>query len=152
MAEIREWNRDEYLVSNDRARLDLGVIHEYLVRSYWAENIPREIVARSLEHSLGYGVYYQDRQVAFARVVTDQATFAYVADVFVLEAHRSRGLARWLMRCILETPELQGIRRWLLATRDAHEVYRSVGFLPLAEPARFMEIVRNDLYRNQGFG
>lgn len=144
---IHEWRRDLYTVSTDPARLQLDVIHGFLVGSYWAAGIPRETVERSLRHSLCYGVYQGDEQVGFGRLVTDFAVFAYVADVFVLDAHRSRGLARWMTRCMLETPELQGLRRWLLATRDAHEVYRSVGFETVTEPTRFMQILNRDVYR-----
>ena len=136
----REWHLNGYTVSDDPVRLDLDVIHRFLQQSYWARNIPREVVARSMEHSLCFGVYLAETQVGFARVITDQATFGYLADVFILEEHRARGLARWLVRCILETSELKDLRRWLLATRDAHEIYRAVGFSSLAEPERFMEI------------
>ncbi|MEO8199197.1 MAG: GNAT family N-acetyltransferase [Gemmatimonadota bacterium] len=146
MDDVLAWHRDEYTVSTDRSRLDLAVIHGYLARSYWAAGIPRAIVARSIDHSLPYGLYHRDQQVGFARVVTDHAVFGYVADVFVLEGHRSRGLARWMMRCILETPDLQGFRRWLLLTKDAHAIYQSVGFVPVAEPARFMEMVKRNPY------
>ena len=142
----REWHLNGYTVSNDPVRLDLDVIHRFLQRSYWAQSIPREVVARSIEHSLCFGVYLAETQVGFARVITDQATFGYLADVFILEEHRARGLARWLVRCILETAELKGLRRWLLATRDAHEIYRAVGFSSLAEPERFMEIRRPQPY------
>jgi GNAT superfamily N-acetyltransferase len=128
-------------------RLQLDVVHRFLVRSYWAEGIPREVVARSITGSITFGLYFRDDQIGFARVISDCATFAYVADVFVLEDHRSRGLARWMMECILETPELQGLRRWLLFTREAHDLYRSVGFSPASRPEGFMEIVRRDLYR-----
>jgi GNAT superfamily N-acetyltransferase len=137
--ENREWRLGEYTVSNDPARLQLDVIHGFLARSYWAMDIPRDVVARSIEGSLAYGVYRAGEQVGFARIITDYTTFAYVADVFVLEEHRSRGLARWLMRCILETPELQGLRRWLLVTRDAHKIYADVGFAAPQKPENIME-------------
>jgi GNAT superfamily N-acetyltransferase len=138
MTEIHEWQRDGYAVSNDPSRLQLDVIHGFLSRSYWAEGIPRELVARSIEGSLAFGLYHGNEQVGFARVISDQATFAYVADVFVLPHHRGKGLARWLMECILETPGLQGLRRWLLTTKDAHDLYRGVGFTPTAMAERFM--------------
>lgn len=143
----REWTRDGYTVSNDPGRLQMDVIHPFLAGSYWAAGIPREIVARSIAGSLSFGVYHGGQQVGFARVISDRATFAYVADVFVLEAHRGRGLARWMMQCILETPELQGLRRWLLVTRDAHQLYHNVGFVTVERPDGFMEIVRRDIYR-----
>lgn len=144
---IHEWKRDEYTVSTDPKRLQLDVIHEFLRSSYWAEGIPREIVERAVGNSLCYGVYHGDDQVGFGRLVTDHATFAYVADVFVLPEHRSRGLAKWLARCMVETPGLEGLRRWLLATRDAHAVYRSVGFEQVTDPSRFMQILKRHPYR-----
>ena len=137
----------ELEISDERARLDLDVIHGYLARSYWAPGIPRELVARSLEHSLAFGAYVGGRQIGFARVVTDRATFAWLADVFVLEEHRGQGVSKRLMECVLAHPELQGLRRFLLATRDAHGLYESYGFRPLAEPARFLEIAVKDIYR-----
>ena len=144
---MHEWQRDDYTVSTDRARLQLDVIHGFLTGSYWAAGIPRETVERSIQHSLCYGVYRGGEQVGFGRLVTDFATFAYVADVFILDAHRGRGLARWMARCMVDTPELQGLRRWLLATRDAHAVYESVGFETVTEPSRFMQILNRDPYR-----
>jgi GNAT superfamily N-acetyltransferase len=144
---IHEWQRDDYTVSTDPARLQLDVIHGFLTGSYWAAGIPRETVERSVRNSLCYGVYLGDTQVGFGRLVTDFATFAYVADVFVLDAHRSRGLAKWMARCMVETPELQGLRRWLLATRDAHAVYRSVGFETVTDTSRFMQILNREVYR-----
>jgi GNAT superfamily N-acetyltransferase len=146
MIGIREWTRDGYVVSSDPSRLRLDIIHGFLARSYWADGIPREIVARSIDGSIAFGLYHGEAQVGFARVISDCATFAYVADVFVLEGHRGRGLARWLMQCILETPELEGLRRWLLVTREAHALYRGVGFTPARRPEGFMEIVRRDVY------
>jgi GNAT superfamily N-acetyltransferase len=134
-----EWRRGEYLVSTDRSRLDLAVIHGYLTTSYWAAGIPLETVRRSIEGSLPFGLYHGDTQIGFARVITDYASFAYIGDVFVLEAHRGQGLARWLMEVIVAHPDLQGLRRWLLATRDAHGLYRKVGFSELAAPERWME-------------
>jgi GNAT superfamily N-acetyltransferase len=147
MIATREWNQGEYTVSSDRARLQLDVIHAFLAQSYWAKDIPREVVERSLGGSVAVGIYHGTHQVGFGRVITDAATFAYVADVFVLESHRGRGLARWMMDFILATPELQGLRRWLLVTRDAQALYRSVGFSPLNRPEGFMEITRRDIYR-----
>lgn len=134
-----EWRRGEYLVSTDRSRLDLAMIHGYLTTSYWAAGIPLETVRRSIEGSLPFGLYNGDTQIGFARVITDYASFAYIGDVFVLEAHRGQGLARWLMEVIVAHPDLQGLRRWLLATRDAHGLYRKVGFTQLVAPERWME-------------
>ena len=134
--------RGNFLISTDPARLELDVIHGFLERSYWAQAIPREVVARSIQHSLCFGLYEDDRQVGFARVITDRATYAYLADVFVLESHQRRGLGRWLLETILAHPELQDLRRWGLVTRDAHDLYRKVGFSGLAHPERLMEISR----------
>lgn len=143
---MSEHLRDGYVVSDDPRRLDLDAIHGFLSRSYWAEGIPFETVARSIRHSLCFGVYQGQRQVGFARVVTDRATFAYLADVFVLSGHRGRGLAKWLVQCIRAHPELQGLRRWHLATRDAHGLYAQLGFTALAQPSRHMEIVDPGVY------
>jgi len=139
--------RAPYRISTDPRRLDLDVIHGFLAGSYWARGVPREVVQRSLEGSLCFGVFDGASQVGFARVVTDRATFAYLADVFVLESHRGRGLALWLMECILQHPDLQGLRRWALATRDAHGLYSRVGFTPLHRPESFMERLDRDVYR-----
>lgn len=147
MIGLREWHRDGYSLSTDSSRLELDVVHGFLAESYWAGGIPRETVARSIEGSITFGVYHADEQVGFARVISDCATFAYLADVFILEAHRGRGLARWMVQCILATPELQGLRRWLLVTRDAHTLYGGLGFTEVKNPEGFMEIVRRDLYR-----
>lgn len=152
MIELREWSRGEYVVSSDPSHLQLDVVHRFLARSYWARGIPQEVVARSIAGSITFGLYLRGDQVGFARVISDCATFAYVADVFVLEPHRGRGLARWMMECILETPELQGLRRWLLVTRDAHDLYRSVGFSAASQPEGFMEIVSRDLYHQSEGG
>lgn len=142
----------ELEVSDDRARLDLDVIHGYLARSYWAPGIPRALVARSLEHSLAFGAYLDGRQIGFARVVTDRATFAWLADVFVLEEHRGKGVSKRMLECVLSHPELQGLRRFLLATRDAHTLYERYGFRPLAESSRFLEIAVKDAYRRGSAG
>ena len=126
-------------VDTDQNRLDLKTIHEFLTNSYWARGVPIEIVERSIRGSLCFGLYDGDQQVGFARVISDCATFAYLADVFVVESHRGRGLGKTLMTAILAHPSLQGLRRWLLATRDAHDLYAKFGFVPLAAPDRFME-------------
>ena len=142
-----ERRRGEFLISTDPVRLDLDVIHGFLTHSYWANGIPRGIVARSIEHSLCFGVYDSSgAQVGFARVVSDFATVAYVGDVFVLESHRGRGLAKWMMECIVQHPALQGFRRWILLTRDAHGLYSQFGFTPVKRPERYMELHRPDVY------
>jgi GNAT superfamily N-acetyltransferase len=144
---VEEWRRGEYLITTDPARMDLDMIHGYLSTCYWAAGIPREMVARSIAHSLPFGLFAGERQIGFARVITDRATFAYIGDVFVLEEFRHRGLAHWLMRVVVEHPELQGLRRWSLATRDAHALYRSVGFTPLSAPERWMQRHDPDVYQ-----
>ncbi len=134
------WRRGEFEINTDRARLDFDVLHDFLSRaSYWAQGRTRAVIKRSVDNSLAFGVYKAERQIGFARVVTDYATFAWLADVFVLAEFRGQGLAQWLVAVIVAHPELQGLRRWLLATRDAHELYRRFGFAELAQPARWME-------------
>jgi GNAT superfamily N-acetyltransferase len=143
-----EERRGEYWITTDIARMDLDVIHGYLSRVYWSEGIPREVVERSMRNSLCFGLLWATEQAGFARVITDFAIFAYVADVFVLEQHRGRGLATWLMQFIMKHPNLQGLRRWALATRDAHSPYEKVGFRVL-NPDRWMEIITPDIYKRQ---
>ncbi|HXD06425.1 MAG TPA: GNAT family N-acetyltransferase [Burkholderiaceae bacterium] len=138
---------DEYEISEDKGRLDIDAIHAYLTQSYWSPGISREIVQRAVEGSMCFGVYRGAAQVGFARVITDQATFAYLADVYILEPHRGRGLSKRLMRYIVSRPQLRGLRRFMLVTRDAHELYRQFGFTELANPARMMEILRPDVYQ-----
>ncbi len=135
------------VVTTDRSRLDLDVIHGFLTTSYWARGIPRETVARSMEHSLCFGAFDEGRQIGFARVVSDRATFAYICDVFALESHRGSGVGKSLMAAIMSHPELQGLRRWTLFTRDAHGLYRQFGFGAAAHPERLMEVVDRDPYR-----
>lgn len=130
-------------VSTNPCRLDLEVIHGFLARSYWAAGIPREIVERAVRHSLCFGAYEDDRQVGFARVISDYATYAYVSDVFVLPSHRGRGVGKQLMAAIMAHPELQGLRRWTLFTRDAHGLYQRYGFGEACYPERLMEILRD---------
>ena len=136
-----EWVRaGGYVISTDRARLDVVLIHGVLAASYWSAGIPIDVVRRAIAGSLAFGVYAAGGgQVGFARIVTDRATFAYLADVFVVEAERGRGLSKWLMSVIVAHPDLQGLRRWLLGTRDAHGLYAQFGFAPLRAPERFME-------------
>ena len=144
---ITEWRRGEFIVSTDRARLDLDVIHGFLTNSYWAKGIPRATVARSIEHSLCFGVYDgSGAQVGFARVVSDFATVAYLGDVFVLETHRRGGLSKFMMESIMQHPGLQGLRRWILLTRDAHLLYQKFGFTALKSADRYMELHRPDVY------
>jgi len=135
-----EWRWGAYVISTDNERLNLALIHDFISnQSYWGQGRALETVQRSLDHSLNFGVFKDNQQVGFARVVTDFATFAWVADVFILAEHRGQGLAKWLMETILAHPELQGFRRWVLATKDAHELYRQFGFVELKRPERWME-------------
>jgi GNAT superfamily N-acetyltransferase len=147
----QEWRLGEYIVSTDKHRLDLSAIHGFLVRSYWAEGIPFETVKKSIGHSLNFGVYTAGKQVGFARVITDYATFAYIGDVYILEDFRGQGLSKWLMQVIAEHPELQGLRRWSLLTSDAHELYRKTGFQELQNPELYMEKTNPDIYKSEGF-
>lgn len=145
------WKRGDFEISTDPARIDLPSLYQFLSNSYWAKGIPLETLVRSIQHSLCFGIYEGIHQVGFARAITDYATFAYIADVFVNEAFRGRGLSKWMMECIKSHPELQGLRRWALITRDAHGLYRQFGFTELANPQRWMEIVDLEVYsRLQG--
>ncbi|HTE43863.1 MAG TPA: GNAT family N-acetyltransferase [Gemmatimonadaceae bacterium] len=128
MNAINEWTQGEYIISTDRNRLDIDVVHGFLTESYWARRRTRDRVAQSIDHSLSFGLYHGDAQVGFARVVTDYVVLAFLADVFVLEAHRGKGLGRWLVDVVTNLPELRPMRRWLLGTRDAHDLYRQFGF------------------------
>ena len=137
---MREWQRGDYIISTDCGRLDVDLIHAFLSTSaYWALGRSRETVERSIANSLPFGIFRGKQQVGFARVVTDYATFAYVADVFLLPDFRGQRLSVWLMEIIAAHPSLQGLRRWLLATKDAHDLYTKTGFAPLREPDRWME-------------
>ena len=130
-----------YTISTDQALLDLDVIYNYLDReSYWAQGIPFEKLKKAISNSLCFGIYKDDKQVGFSRVVTDKATFAYLCDVFVLPEHRGTGVSKWMMQTICAHPDLQGLRRWSLATLDAHGLYAQFGFTPLSKPANWMEI------------
>lgn len=140
------WERPPYRISDDPELVDVAVVHEFLVGTYWARGIPRETVARGIAHSIPFSVFLGDRQVGFARVVTDRATFAYLADVFVIEQQRGRGLAAWLVSTVLAHPELQGLRRWLLVTRDAHGLYRKLGFTTVADPSMLLTRHEPDIY------
>ena len=133
-------------VTTDASRMDLDVIHGFLEHAYWSRGISRDVVGRALRHSLCFGAFDGDRQVGFARVVSDFATYAYVSDVFVLESHRGRGVGKRLMAAIMAHPELQGLRRWNLFTRDAHGLYRRYGFREPRHPERLMEILAREPY------
>jgi len=137
MSVFYEAKKDDYLLRTDPALRDTGVIHGYLSKeSYWAQHIPRDIVERSISNSLCFGLYQNGQQIGFARLVTDKATFAYLADVFILEAHRGKGLSKWMLELIQAHPDLQGLRRWMLGTRDAHGLYEQFGWTVLDEDTR----------------
>ncbi|WP_038361857.1 GNAT family N-acetyltransferase [Bosea sp. UNC402CLCol] len=139
-----------YEISTDAGRLDIAVIHRFLSEeSYWARGVPRSTVEKAVANSLCFGVYAGAAQIGLARVVTDKATFALLADVFILKEHRGKGLSKWLMQSVIEHDDLQGLRRLLLLTSDAHGLYSQFGFGPLGAPSRFMEILRADLYQSQ---
>jgi GNAT superfamily N-acetyltransferase len=145
-----EYRRDEFVISTDRERLSLDVIHNFLTNCYWAKGIPRNVVAQSIEHSLCFGIYDgSGAQIGFARVVSDFATVAYLGDVFVLESHRGRGLSKWLMQCVVQHPALQNLRRWILLTRDAHGLYSQFGFTPVTAPERYMELHQPNVYEKR---
>ena len=137
------------IISTDKSKLQLNVIHGFLTNSYWAKKISPDLIKRSIDNSLCFGVYDQDKQVGFARIISDFATFAYLADVFVIEDYREKGLSKSLMEFIINYPELQNLRRWILATRDAYGLYLQYGFKPLAIPERWMELHNPDVYRRQ---
>jgi ribosomal protein S18 acetylase RimI-like enzyme len=143
--------RDGYLVSTDPTLLDLAAVHHYLASSYWSPGLPRDVLARAVEGSICFGLYRAGEQVGFARVITDRATFAYLCDVYVLEAHRGRGLGHLLIESVVSHPAIQDLRRFVLVTRDAHGLYERFGFCPLSRPEGFMELHRPDVYaRSEG--
>lgn len=163
-----ESRRAEFLISTDPARLDLDLIYGFLTNCYWAKGIPRDVVARSMEHSLCFGIYDESlgkyppsrkvrekggatgaMQVGFARVISDFATIAYLGDVFVVESHRGRGLGKWMMECIMQHPGLQGLRRWILLTHDAHALYSQFGFTPVKSPESYMELHNPHIYESR---
>jgi GNAT superfamily N-acetyltransferase len=145
-----DYRKGEFTVSTDPALIDLDLVHGFLTECYWAKGIPRDVVARSNENSLCFGVYADGKQIGFARVISDYATYAYIGDVFVLDSFRGRGLGKWLMECVMQHPRLQGLRRWSLVTQDAHGLYSKLGFEPLKKPENYMELHRPDVYRQTG--
>ena len=142
-----DFYKDNYHISTDKEKLDIPFIHRFLSHSYWAENIPFDTVKRSIDGSINFGVYNGNQQVGFARVITDYASFGYLADVFIDENYRGLGLSKWLMQTIMGHPQLQGFRSWQLATKDAHGLYAQFGFKPLENPERIMRIVVPDIYK-----
>jgi len=141
-----EWNREDCLLTTDPARVDLDVVHGFLAEAYWCKGIPRETVQRSIENAIPFSLFVGGRAAGFARVVTDRATVAYLGDVFVLPEFRGRSLSVWMTECVIAHPELQGLRRWILLTRDAHGLYAKCGFTSLAAPERWMERWEREVY------
>jgi GNAT superfamily N-acetyltransferase len=139
--------KDDYSISTNKDTLNIPFIHQFLANSYWAAGIPIETVARSIENALCFGLYKGELQIGFARVITDQVTFAYLADVFIDEAYRGQGLSKWLVEVLLQYPGLQGLRRFLLATRDAHTLYARFGFTVLSQPGNMMQVHNPDVYK-----
>ncbi|HXC06735.1 MAG TPA: GNAT family N-acetyltransferase [Bacteroidia bacterium] len=140
---MTEPSKGAYSISTDKTRLDAEAIHDYLCNhSYWAKGRTMEQVLRTIDHSLCFGVYHNREQIGFARVITDYTTFSYLADVYILEKHRNQGLSNWLMEVIMQHPQLQGMRRFMLATRDAHKLYEKFGFKSVSKPERWMEIFK----------
>lgn len=145
--EKTEWRKNEFFISTEKSRIDSAFVHDFLRLSYWAQNISIEIVRRAIENSLCFGVFAGTKQIGFARVISDYATFAYLCDVFIIEKYRGRGLSKWLIKAIVSHPQLQDLRRWMLATRDAHGLYRQFGFTELANPMIFMERHTPNVYQ-----
>ena len=141
-----EWSRDNFTVSCDPSKVDRKAVAGFLASTYWAQGIPKSTVDKSIDGSLCFALLDSGRLIGFARVISDRATIAYLADVFVLPEFRGRGLGKWLVQCVLAHPELKGLRRWILITRDAHDLYRPAGFAPLAHPDRYMELVNANVY------
>ena len=141
-----EVQQGEYTLSTDRSRIDVAAVHAFLTRTYWSPGIPEETVRRAIAGSICFGVYHGESQVGFARVITDRATFAYLSDVYVLESHRGRGLSKWMMSVIMAHPDLTGLRRFSLSTRDARGLYEQFGFQLVANPQMQMEILQRDIY------
>ncbi len=140
--QILEIHKDNFTISTDPARLDLDAIADMLTRAYWASGRPRERTERAISNSLVFGLYDGKKQIGLARVVSDYAVFAYLCDVFIHEEYRAHGLGKWLIETVMSHPDLQGLRRWTLATRDAHELYRQFGWDDLQNPEKWMQILR----------
>ena len=142
-----EFTKDRFFISTEKEKFDIDLIHSFLNRSYWAEGISKEIIKRSIDGALCFAVFENDKQVGFARMITDKATFAYLADVFIIAEYRGLGLSKWLMEVIMSHPDLQGLRRIMLATRDAHGLYEKFGFTPLNNVDRWMHIHNPEIYK-----
>ncbi len=138
----------DFHISTDQSKMDIDMIHRYLSEeSYWAKGIPRETVEKSVANSFCFGVFYMEKQIGFAKVITDFTTIAYLGDVFILNEFRNLGLSKLLMETIMNHPQLQGLRRWILLTADAHELYKKFGWNPIKEPARWMEVHSKNPYQ-----
>ncbi len=137
-----------YFITTDSTKMDVTAIHKFLSEeSHWAKNVPFTIVQKSVEHSLCFGIFYRNLQVGFARVISDYATIAYLGDVYIIPQHRKKGLSKWLMEVVLAHPDLQRLRRWILLTADAHDLYKQFGWQPVAKPERYMEIYNDSVYK-----
>ncbi len=134
-----EWKKDNFIISDDVSRLDVDAICDFLSHSYWADKRPRRVIEKSIQHSVCFGVYDGDKQIGFSRVVTDFSVFAYLCDVFIHHEYRGQALGKWMMECIMSHPDLQGLRRWSLVTRDAHGLYSQFGFTELSNSSLWME-------------
>jgi GNAT superfamily N-acetyltransferase len=141
--------RGDYTITTDPSDVDIDAVHAFLTNAYWARGIPRDVMERAVAGSLPFSLFHGERQIGFARVITDRATYAYLADVYVLEEYRGQGLGTWLIEVVVAHPDLQGLRRLSLVTRDAHSLYRKFGFAELATPEQHMEIARPGVYRMQ---
>src|SRR5690349_22579102 len=140
--------RDDFCISNDKAKLDINTIHEFLsTKAYWSLNIPKEKVQTAIQNALCFGVYHNEKQIGFARVVSDFSAIAYLGDVFILEEYRGKGLSKWLVETIMKHPNLQGLRRWILLTADAHELYRKFGWTDIEDPTKWMNVHDKDVYK-----
>lgn len=140
--------KNQFTITTEKEKFDVEFIHSFLTRSYWAEGISKEVIKRSIEGALCFGLFENDKQIGFARMITDKATFAYLADVFIIEEYRGRGLSKWLMEVIMSHPSLQGLRRMMLATKDAHGLYEKLGFTALNNVDRWMQINDPNRYKH----
>ena len=143
-----EWIKDDYSITTNKEKIDVDYTQQFLTQTYWAEGIPRSTVEKSIQGSICFAVFHGPQQVGFARVITDEATFAYLADVFIDPAYRGKGLSQWLMEVIMDYPGLQGLRRFLLATRDAHGLYAKFGFEPIPSTTPWMQVHKPGIYKN----
>jgi N-acetylglutamate synthase-like GNAT family acetyltransferase len=147
--EIESYSENNLIISTDKSKLDLSVIHGFLRTSYWAEDIPLDIVKNAIANSLCFGIYKENKQIGFARVISDYTTFAYLADVFIIEEERGKGLSKWLMECILMHSQLQGLRNFCLMTKDAQSLYERFGFKNIPRPENFMAKKIEDIYKKK---